>query len=199
VAIAAACLAALSANSASAASPEVERATDGTGDVMARHGNKVGHAVRAPFADIVKLKSVHHRERLIMRTRFVELVSKPWHLLYLGVDVQTSDGKEYSGQLMYDSRHGVTSVIMLGHGLSRSCGEKALDGRANPRRATVSFIIPTRCLGNPEWIRTGASSYVVPNDYHVEWRDDARAPYRKPDPGGIYIEPTYGPEIPVGQ
>lgn len=85
-----------------------------------------------------------------------------------------------------------------GAGLSRDCAEDALDGHANRRRATVTFIIPTRCLGHPEWVRTGASSYVVPNDYHVEWRDDARAPYRRPDPGGIYIDPTYGPEIPVG-
>jgi hypothetical protein len=32
----------------------------------------------------------------------------------------------------------------------------------------------------------------------VEWRDDARTGYRKPDPGGIYIEPSYGPEIARG-
>jgi hypothetical protein len=73
-----------------------------------------------------------------------------------------------------------------------------LKGWANRRNATLTFVIPTRCLGRPDWVRTASSSYAMPNDYRVEWRDDARAPYRKPDPGGIYIDPTYGPEIPRG-
>ena len=91
-------------------------------------------------------------------------------------------------------------MLLLGeHGTSKNCFERALTGRVNPRKALVTFIIPTRCLGNPAWVRTGAGSYVVRDSGgYAEWRDDARAPYRIPDSGGIYIEPTYGPELPQG-
>jgi hypothetical protein len=186
------------------ASPAVadgETASDGTGDVLRRDGRDPDPAPGAAFADIVRLRSSARSDKLVVKTQYVELVAKRRHLLYQGVNVQTQDGTDYAAQLMYHRRYGVTSIILVGeNGTSRGCFERALVGRVNRRAATVTVVIPTRCLGHPTSVRTGASSYVVSDargDY-VEWRDDARAPYRLPSPGGVYSPPSYGPPILVG-
>jgi hypothetical protein len=199
VAVCSAGLSCIGALTAPGAAADTESVTDSTKDVMARHGARNGHDRNAAFADIVKLTSVHDQSRLIMKTRFVELISKPWQYLYLGVDVQTSEGRDFMGQITYGPDGDVHSISLLPEiSMPKACYEKALESRVSHRTATIAFIIPTRCLGHPEWVRTGSTSYVVPNDYHVEWRDDARAPYRVPNSVGTYSEPTYGPEIPRG-
>lgn len=178
-----------------------ETAADGTGDVMRRDGRDPDPAPGAAFADIVQFRSSARSDKLVVKTQYVELVSKRRHQLYQGVDVQTQDGTDYAAQIMYDRRYGVTSTILVGeNGTSRGCFERALDGRVNRRTATVTVVIPMRCVGHPTSVRTGASSYVVSDarGSYVEWRDDARAPYRLPASGGVYSPPSYGPPILVG-
>lgn len=181
------------------ASASSESQVDGTGDVVVRHRGGPAPAT-APFADIVSIRSTHTPTEVVIKTTYVELVSKPSLVMYEGYDVITDDGTTYSGQLIYTEEHGVSSLLLVGeHGTSKACFERALSGHVNRRTATVTFVIPTRCLGHPAWVRTGAGSFVVKRrGAYAEYRDDARAPYRVPDPGGIYLQPTYGPELPVG-
>lgn len=173
---------------------------DASHDVHASRPGYEGPARGAPFADLTRVESTYRHRRLVLRTRFAELVSRPQHTLYVGIDIETSDDRRFAGQLIYSSDHGISSIILVGDDdRPRDCFAKALSGHVDAEGATISVTIPARCLGRPDRVRTGARSFVTMSERRYRtWRDDARAPYRRPDPGHVYAVPTYGPEIERG-
>jgi hypothetical protein len=188
---------------ASPASAEFESVSDESGDVNVSRNGENRQSKAAPFGDIVEVSSSYRQRRLVIKARLLELIHKNAHTLYLGVDLETTDERVFLGQLMYSPDYGVTSTILLSDRHAdhepKGCREDALAGRANVRKATVTYIVPARCLGGADEVRSSITAMVAKFEGpYREWRDDGRMGYRIPSPYSTYPKSVYGPWVARG-
>jgi len=129
-------------------------------------GPTTPHLVRDDRAhDIVRAGAVHNGPRLTVWLEVRRLTGSQYVATW---DVRTPGDRWV---LHYDTR--VTpAYTSLFHGFSEVLDCDGLRGRKLPRRDRVEVSVPRSCIGNPQWVRWGASMGRETNNYALI--DDAR-------------------------
>lgn len=69
----------------------------------------------------------------------------------MGIDLQTDAGEGFMGQLMYNSEHGITSLLLLGeHGVPKACFERILQAAGVTTREPRTASRTTEHLRTPD-------------------------------------------------
>jgi hypothetical protein len=183
---------ALTAGTVAPATAETEthrdRKRDAVKDWSEDHLEK---APRNKTADVTMIESTYGDRRLTITVT----VRRIGDDIQIAPSIGTPDGK-FHGRLWWVSGEGKQDIeLREGEEFSKVC-KGAVHGSVDKEADTVTFWVPWRCLGRPDWVRTGSIVWTTINPAKsLFFADEAR---RKRDG---YVPGNWarlGPEIAYG-
>lgn len=151
------------------AAAEIDRHQDPAGDVV-RIDSSHRDAPRNRRADIIRFVTDHDgsRLRLVVGIRNIRLQVSTSLL------IKTPDAKYHA--FVSWRRGQATSVDFARFSGGPQVCPHTVEARVNRETDKVTFSVPRRCVGRPEWVRTGAVAFAFRDpDKHVTYfADDAR-------------------------